>query len=116
MTDQEKYSLIEREVCTRLGVDPECLSKPSHKREYFEARGWVWLFVRRYSMLTFAEISKRYTRHHSTVIATLKVMDNLIEYNGFKAMYLELNPVINDLISIKFDMESWATSHGDFLN
>lgn len=103
-----RISDIERVVCAYLNEDAESIKRPCRKPEKVLARGIIYHFAMRHTVMSMKSIGKRYGgRDHTTVLHGLKRMQDAIDTNSVVVSYMaEISEILkpyalkNDLTNI----------------
>jgi chromosomal replication initiation ATPase DnaA len=116
MNDNQVFRAIERVICKERGVDPVQLISKSQKRKYAEARFWIWYFAKQNTTLSLCKLSEFYNRDHSTVLNGIKVINNLMAYNGKNTQRDDYHKLIQSQVKWKyFNLDDWGSAVGNFM-
>lgn len=77
--NRQHPAYIEQVVCTYLEVHPKTLGGVKRTRDIVFARQVIMFLIRRYSTLSLMNIGKRYNKDHTTVIHSLRTINNLMD-------------------------------------
>lgn len=77
-TTNHQIEHIESTICQYLSVSPESVKSKTRLASVVEARHFIFLFLRANTTLSLSEIATRYNRDHTTVIAGVNRMHDLI--------------------------------------
>ncbi len=113
MNDIEKLKVIEAVVCDYLKVNSKALHTRNRARELTEARYAIMYNTRKYTRLTLDVIAAYFGyTHHVTVWHGLRVMEELIDYNGWKPKQAAIRLLIAGKLSDSVK-EVWLEEFSD---
>lgn len=81
MTNIEAIQAITDEVCAVTNTDPQQLTSPDRRREYVEARQFIYYFARLYTTAGLKEIGRRFNRDHATVLYGVEAVSNIMQFS-----------------------------------
>jgi len=111
MTEHDKLRVIADVICEHDRVSLADLRKRSRKRTFVEARAKIYHIARRTTRLTVAEMGGFFNRDHATVLNGIKLMNNLIHFNGHKSIIQKLEHEVSiAMLSDYVDMERYVNS------
>lgn len=81
MKDEDFIQMLEDKTCSVFGIKAKSLYENSRRREISYARHLCMWVIRKNTMMTMANISRRYNRHHSTAIHSYKMFEELFIFD-----------------------------------
>jgi hypothetical protein len=101
MKEEDFIQLLEDKICSVFGIKAKSLYENSRRREIAYARHMCMWVMRKNTMMTMANISRRYNRHHSTAIHSYKMFEELFVFD--KTFRNQSNAVAEHLAMHEYD-------------
>lgn len=101
MKEEDFIQLLEDKICSVFGIKAKSLYENSRRREIAYARHMCMWVMRKNTMMTMSNISRRYNRHHSTAIHSYKMFEELFIFD--KTFRNQSNAVAEYLAMLEYD-------------
>lgn len=97
---ERKIRIILDEICWQFGVSENMIKGQSRHRYLCEPRQLAMHFIHKYTSISVAKSSKRLNRHHTTLVYTNKMIDNLLITNrAYRNKYEKIDTLIKNKIN-----------------
>ena len=95
MTNNEKAEAIIRIVCNDFNLSRWDVVGKRRLREYVMARHFAMYYIRKFTRLTLDQTGQMFNRDHATVLNAENNAQDLIQWNGCKAIDERLTKAIS---------------------
>lgn len=76
---KKKLDWVQKAVCEATGLEWEEIVRKGRQRERVQARMMVTYLLRKHSGMKLTTIGRLFNHHHTTVISSINVFQNLID-------------------------------------
>ena len=97
---ETKIKIITDEICWHFGVSENMIKVKSRHRYLCEPRQLAMHFIHKYTGLSIPKSSRLLNRHHTTLIYTNKMIDNLLTTSStYRSKYEKIDTLIKNKIN-----------------